>query len=294
MKSTVELLVFGEVLFDLFPSGERVLGGAPFNVAWHLQAFGDQPQFLSRIGDDEAGREILRLMKAWGMSIVGVQQDQSHPTGQVQIDMIDAEPHYQIVTDSAYDFIAADQIVLPKDGDILYHGTLALRNPTARAALEKVLADRKISVFLDVNLRAPWWQQDEVHTWLKSARWVKLNQQELRQLGFSEPNLAEALATFQEKFSLDQVILTRGKDGALVRTSAGKTHQIVPEPAVQFIDVVGAGDAFSAVYLHGILAGWSIPATLTAAQRFASKVVGLRGATTTDREFYQQFLEALP
>jgi len=32
--------IFGEVLFDQFPDGQQVLGGAPFNVAWHLQAFG--------------------------------------------------------------------------------------------------------------------------------------------------------------------------------------------------------------------------------------------------------------
>ena len=32
-------VVFGEVLFDCFPDGSRVLGGAPFNVAWHCQAF---------------------------------------------------------------------------------------------------------------------------------------------------------------------------------------------------------------------------------------------------------------
>ncbi|MGD9171680.1 MAG: carbohydrate kinase, partial [Candidatus Thiodiazotropha sp.] len=34
------IAIFGEVLFDCFPTGEQVLGGAPFNVAWHLQAFG--------------------------------------------------------------------------------------------------------------------------------------------------------------------------------------------------------------------------------------------------------------
>ena len=46
MSSAVPV-VFGEVLFDIFPDGAKHLGGAPFNVAWHLQAFGDQPLFLS-------------------------------------------------------------------------------------------------------------------------------------------------------------------------------------------------------------------------------------------------------
>ena len=37
------IALFGEVLIDQFPEGQRILGGAPFNVAWHLQAFGQKP-----------------------------------------------------------------------------------------------------------------------------------------------------------------------------------------------------------------------------------------------------------
>ncbi len=50
------ITVFGEVLFDCFPNGKQVLGGAPFNVAWHLQALGDDPTFISQIGDDTLGK----------------------------------------------------------------------------------------------------------------------------------------------------------------------------------------------------------------------------------------------
>ncbi|MBA1332725.1 carbohydrate kinase, partial [Candidatus Endoriftia persephone str. Guaymas] len=48
-------IIFGEVLFDCFEDGSRVLGGAPFNVAWHLQALGAAPLFISRVGDDSLG-----------------------------------------------------------------------------------------------------------------------------------------------------------------------------------------------------------------------------------------------
>lgn len=36
MKKNLPVLVLGEALFDCFPGGEQVLGGAPFNVAWQL------------------------------------------------------------------------------------------------------------------------------------------------------------------------------------------------------------------------------------------------------------------
>jgi len=95
------------------------------------------------------------------------------------------------------------------------------------------------------------------------------------------------MARFQAEFQLDQLILTRGEHGALVRSAQGEIHQIMPEKAVQVIDSVGAGDAFSAVYLHGLLAGWSIPETLDAAQRLAGKIIGIRGATSNDKTIYQ-------
>ena len=73
-------LVFGEVLFDCFPDGAEVLGGAPFNVAWHLQGFGQEPLFVSRIGDDIRGNQIRAAMSDWGMSLSGLQLDTSHAT----------------------------------------------------------------------------------------------------------------------------------------------------------------------------------------------------------------------
>ena len=56
-------LVFGEVLFDEMPDGARILGGAPFNVAWHLEAFGLRPLMITRIGVDQQGDEVLAAME---------------------------------------------------------------------------------------------------------------------------------------------------------------------------------------------------------------------------------------
>ena len=74
-------LIFGEVLFDCFPDGREILGGAPFNVAWNLQAFGMSPLLVSRVGDDSLGWQIQEKMKSWGMNINCLQLDPSYPTG---------------------------------------------------------------------------------------------------------------------------------------------------------------------------------------------------------------------
>ncbi|MEA1922124.1 MAG: carbohydrate kinase [Pseudomonadota bacterium] len=293
MNDQAELYVFGEVLFDCFPTGEQVLGGAPFNVAWHLQALDDQPQFISRVGKDDHGDRILQAMRNWGMSTTAVQIDAEHPTGRVEVTITDGEPSYDIVANSAYDFISAEPLREPLAAGILYHGTLCLRNRISRNTLLKIAQRADLRIFLDVNLRPPWWQRDEVFEWLKSAYWVKMNQEELRLLGEASTDICRQMAELQATCGLEQLIVTRGEQGTLIRTAAGEFHSLIPKKAQHLVDTVGAGDAFSAVYIHGLRAGWPLDATLYHAQQFASKVIGLRGATTTDPAFYQEFIASL-
>jgi fructokinase len=144
-----------------------------------------------------------------------------------------------------------------------------------------------VDIFLDVNLRPPWWRQNEVFGWLEKARWVKLNRDELKVLGYGSADLRQEMAALQSRFCLEQLIVTCGAEGALVLTSAGEFQHAVAGKAQVLIDTVGAGDAFTAVYLHGLLAGWSITDTLAAAQQFAGRIIGLRGATATDTAIYQ-------
>ena len=180
-------------------------------------------------------------------------------------------------------------MIPPITKGILYHGSLALRNPVARSAFNKLVANADFSIFLDVNLRQPWWQVDDVFGWIKQARWVKLNHDELTQLGIVIEDRDRDLAKFQEEYEIDILVVTYGEEGAVVRTRQGQVHQVKPSPAAHFVDTVGAGDAFTATFLHGLLAGWTIAETVNAAQDFASAVVGLRGAISTDPEFYKSF-----
>lgn len=100
------------------------------------------------------------------------------------------------------------------------------------------------------------------------------------------------MAEFQSRFHLEQLILTRGEEGALVRTALGEYHQVTTEKVPQIVDTVGAGDAFSAVYIHGLLSAWPITGTLAMAQKFACKIIGLRGATTAGPAFYNDFIRS--
>lgn len=278
--------IFGEVLFDCFPTGERVLGGAPFNVAWHLQAFGETPLFVSRVGMDEDGRSILEAMQHWGMRRDGIQIDARLPTGRVDIRFAeDGEPAYDIVHPCAYDAIETDEA----EGrcTLIYHGSLALRDTRSREALSQLTSDCTATVFVDVNLRPPWWQAEEVNRLLQAADWVKLNAEELKLLA---PSCGAR--EFAARRHLQGLILTHGADGAQIVRPDAKTLRVQPVRDMPVVDTVGAGDAFAAVMLLGLLRGWPMAITAERAQYFASRMVGQRGATVKDQSFYESVMTA--
>lgn len=291
MRSGKTPIVFGEVLFDCFPDGSRVLGGAPFNVAWHLRGFGESPLFVSRVGDDEAGREVRAAMADWGMDASGLQVDEAHPTGMVQITLHDGEPHYEIVADQAYDHVSVDRLPGIEAPAFLYHGSLALRAAGNRAALAELLGRHRLPVFLDVNLRPPWWSQDELTAMLDRATWLKLNADELIKLEPGGDNLTARVRNLRDRYGLEQVVVTRGGEGALALDARLEKVSVQPEAALEVVDTVGAGDAFASVLMLGLLRGWPLQVSMRRAQSFASSVVGLRGATVADPAFYRRHLE---
>jgi fructokinase len=291
MPNNPPLFIFGEVLFDHFPGGKRVLGGAPFNVAWHLQAFGLAPRMLTRIGNDDEGREITALMTDWGLRRENVQIDPHQPTGSVQVSFEDGEPYYEIVEISAYDFIAAETIKPQTLSGIFYHGTLAARHPVSRASLLSVINRHQGTRFVDVNLRAPWWSSDTLTPLLEGADWVKLNEHELQSLQPNGQTLESAMRAFSRRFSLDNLIVTRGERGALVLLRERDFLPITPTGHHEVVDTVGAGDAFASAVLLGMHKNWPLEQMLERAQQFASALVGCRGATVQDRHFYQNFIK---
>jgi len=286
-------VIVGEVLFDIFPDGTKVLGGAPLNVAWHLHALGLEPLLLSRIGDDELGGAVLDSLDSWGMDCSGLQIDPDAPTGRVAVELDGGSPTFDIVADQAYDRLdgdAASNALVGCRPALLYHGSLIARDNPADRALRSLRGKTGAPIFVDVNLRDPWWSVKTVRSLIRGARWVKLNDSELEQLTGREP-VAEAAgselaaAELARRHGIDELVVTRGDQGAFVwigdRSVAGR-----PPGEIEVIDTVGAGDAFSAVWITGLLRGWDTTTTLTRALDFAALICGVRGATTEDRRIY--------
>jgi len=285
-------VIFGEVLYDCFPDGQAVLGGAPFNVAWHLQGFGRAPLFISRVGDDPLGHHVRDAMHNHGMDASGLQLDSLHPTGKVSITMSGKNHSFEIIPDQAYDYI--DQGALPPlpDSTLFYHGSLAARSPVSAQTLAFLNTRYAGKRLVDVNLRSPWWQQQQVLELVDGAWLAKLNDEELQLLVPDADDDASRIQQLINNAGLQLLLVTRGAAGAELLTATGDSFRVAPDAVTDVVDTVGAGDAMTSVLILAILQGWPWQQALERSQAFASAIVGQRGATVEEPGFYQPFIDA--
>ncbi|MCF0074165.1 carbohydrate kinase [Dyadobacter sp. CY261] len=278
---TPKLTVFGEVLWDVLPD-VRLAGGATMNVAAHLQRYGMDVSFISRVGHDELGAELLAFMAQQGLSTEWVQTGETHLTGIAKANVSDSnEVTYKILHPVAWDYIQFDPAAAETvaASDFFVYGTLAARDRTTRDTLMRYLAHPRVPVF-DVNLRPPHYTREQVLELLGFARIVKMNEHELREVtGWiaAFENEKQAMALLLDQFRLDMIILTCGAEGAMVLTRSGE-YDRHPGFTVKVADTIGSGDAFLGAFLYQYATAHSIAGSLEFACAAGAFVASKSGA----------------
>ncbi|EIQ02067.1 sugar kinase, ribokinase [Opitutaceae bacterium TAV1] len=280
-----DLLVFGELLWDLLPSGPQP-GGAPANVAVQAQGIGVDSLLVSAVGDDNLGHEMLARLRAQGVRLDGIRTDPEAPTGTVEVTLSgNGIPSYHIRRDVAWDHIVAT----PALGDAaasaraFCFGSLAQRSPVSHKTLRALLARVPPGCvrFFDVNLRKPHPPPEIIRTSLAHTDVLKLNHEELPlvarwlDLPADEAGFARAL---HRRYPVRTILLTRGPDGATVFGSDHPPVEIPASPVKKIIDTVGAGDAFSAGFLAGLLKGLPAGEAAALGSDLAAEVCQTSGA----------------
>jgi len=277
------VLCFGEILWDALPRG-LFPGGAPMNVAYHLKQLGAHPLPVTAVGRDQLGEELRRRLQAWGVDTSGVSGHPAKATGLARVTIIDGSPRFEIVEDVAWDGIELTAEVLqraPQCAAVVF-GSLAQRSEPNRQQLSTLLdhCPSALKVF-DVNLRPPYDCAERVWSLAQRADLIKLNDHELGGLlncTVAPAEMEEAVRRFAGRAGVAQVCLTAGATGAGLLLDG----QWFWEPArpVTMRDTVGAGDAFLAALLGGLLQGINPPAEiLRRSSRIAEFVVTQDGAT---------------
>lgn len=277
------VLCFGEVLWDQLPNS-RQIGGAPLNVAYHLSRLGCSGWPVSCVGDDAAGREMLDQLAAQAIATELIGKTADRETGAVTVTLDRGAPQFRIAEDVAWDYIdLPDKLpdrCMPVDAVV--YGSLAQRSPHNRTTLYSLFdaASTALRVF-DVNLRPPFDASELIWTLAGNAHLIKLNRQEaaalLRQ-SVPSGDLEASARSLQKRTGCDRICITAGSSGAgLLLLDDWHWVDAVP---VKVHDTVGAGDAFLAVLVQGILSSdTTAEAMLDKAASLASFVAGSEGAT---------------
>lgn len=281
---------FGEVLWDMLPSG-KLPGGAPMNVATHLQNLGIPAKMISRVGKDELGAEIKVFLESKNCTTEWIQEDETLNTGWVKVQLSEKnEATYTIVHPVAWDFIETNNTVqqLVNQASALVFGTLASRDDTSYQTLLSILKNlpqetHVLKVF-DINLRPPHYSQSLIEEFLQYADIVKLNEDELKIVakwydiaGDEEKQLRE----ISQKFDIKTLIVTKGGDGAILLRleNDGKKHFYQQAGyKVVVADTIGSGDSFLAGFLKNILNGKSSEYALNFACAIGAVVASHSGA----------------
>lgn len=231
------------------------------------------------------------------METVGIQFDKHHPTGRVKIHFDKGVHHFDILPLQAYDFIhpaVVRMAALSANPALVYFGTLAQRSPHSERALKALLRSTNATRFLDINLRAPWYEEKTLLQSLQYANIVKLNAEELDILAsmFKLPGETpeKQVKDLMHRFALEQVMVTCGESGAWQVNQQGRKIEIdVKHQDINLIDTVGAGDGFAAICIVGALQRWPMAKTLERANEFAASICGIRGAIPDHADFYEPF-----
>lgn len=292
-----KITAFGEILFDVYP-GVRTLGGAPFNFIYHIKKLTGEGNFISTVGDDDLGKEILNFLKSNAISSNYVAIDKHHSSGVANANLDENKvPHWEIKLNCAYDFIeASDKMInlIEEETDCLYFGTLVQRSAVSRNTLNTLLGE-KIKYFCDLNFRQNFYNIDVINTSLNTAHILKLNNDELKivnelllKQNYDEVNLAEVLS---DKYNIELVCITLGDKGAILYRNGAVDHYKAEVEKV--IDTVGAGDAYASILCLGYLYGWDISKVNRIASEFAAAIVQIKGALPKDEGIYEMFKEKI-
>jgi|SRR5581483_6000350 len=281
---TFKVVGIGETLWDLLPAGPQ-LGGAPANFACHARSLGADASIITRVGNDPRGRTILDVFRQMNIADGGLQIDNEAPTGTVDVTLSgDGIPHFTIHEGVAWDRLEAtpQALAATRAADAICFGTLAQRCPVSRAAIQQLAAaadSRALRVF-DVNLRQSYYSCEVILQSLRLANILKLNEDELGamaklfELRGSPKSQVEQLA---HDFSLQLVALTRGAAGSALFRDGHWSH-CEPRPA-NIVDTIGAGDAFTAALVMGLLHRLQLEEIHSFADDVARYVCSCAGAT---------------
>jgi fructokinase len=285
----------GEILWDIFGSNKKA-GGSSMNVSLHLHKQGVKTEFISAVGQDPNGLELIKFLEDQQHSTKLIQTHPTLPTSTVEVHLDEThQATYMIVEPVAWDGIklTPEAIEQVEQSDAFVYCSLTCRNEESRTTILSLIKHAKFKVF-DINLRPPFYTIETLRPLLEAADLLKINEDEIKYLqkelkltGTSEEQLCKQLSLM---FNIPIICITLGDKGAMVWENEHLyTHNGYK---VKVEDTVGAGDSFLATYISSMLQGFPIETTLDRACTVGAYVASQAGANPDyDDQIYSTFQE---
>ena len=279
-----KIIGIGEVLWDLLPSGPQ-LGGAPANFAFHARQLGAEVQVITRVGNDDFGRQVLRRFGGMNIDISTVQIDQQLPTGTASVVLgADGTPRFTIRDHVAWDALALTSQALEavQGASAISFGTLAQRTCAATSVIQQLVAATPTAALrvFDVNLRQGFHSHEILERSLTAANVLKLSDSELAVLSpilKLSGSVSQKMEQLAERYDLLLIALTRGERGSLLYQRGSWSDR--PGQKLDIVDTIGAGDAFTAALVMGLLNQFNLEDIHQIAADVATFVCSQPGAT---------------
>ncbi len=252
-----EIVCFGEVLWDIFPDGNKKIGGAPLNVALRLHAFGNKVLMISAIGNDENGQNLMDYFKVNELETAFLQKKNRYSTGEVTVSLNSkGSATYEIEHPRAWDKIELTEELktVVSKADALVFGSLITRDTVSHETLSSLIALSNYNIF-DLNLRPPHYSQNTLIKLMKMADFIKFNDEELYEVaGYLDSKykgLEQNIKFISEETGTSHICVTKGEHGAVLLYNGELYYNSGYQIKVK--DTVGAGDAFLGTLISKLL-----------------------------------------
>jgi fructokinase len=258
--------VIGEALIDLVPGGTPAEyrahpGGSPFNVAVALARLGNRTALMARLADHGFGRLLRETAKTEGVDL-GAAARAAEPTTLAVVSMDgpgQATYEFYLQGTADWQWSIAELRSRPTDTAVLHFGSIASWTPPGSKRIDELVcearATNRVLVTYDPNIRPPVLGEPTrgrhlVERSVRRAHVVKASREDLEWL---YPSCSvDDVARRWNDLGAALVVVTDGPDGAIAyRKGADPLRR--PGRTIRLVDTIGAGDAFTAGLLSGLV-----------------------------------------
>lgn len=241
-------------------------GGAESNVAIGLSRLGYQSRWISRLGEDEFGDAMKTFVCGEGVDVSYVTRDKMAPTGVFfkEFRRFNDTRVYYYRKDSAASKMSPEMLNVAAISDATFlhiTGITPALSKSCRETLEKAISIAKrngTKIVFDPNLRLKIWQDEE-----EARNFIKKYASESNIVlpGVDEAEFLFGVSTPEEYVKLfhslgcDTVLMKLGKEGSIISSKSVPITRVKGFHVERIIDPIGAGDAFAAGVLSGLIDG---------------------------------------